>query len=319
MALLKEKLMRSDAAELGQLIIGMRAAYNRGENVMAWARVNTKRAENNLLSTLVAYDLQAGTYIESARKQPEFMTQWCAQLAELIRPYLDSGDNILEVGVGEATTLTGVIKQLEVPNLASLGFDVSWSRIKAAQLWAAENAVQPCLFVGDLFHIPLADDSIDVVYTSHSLEPNGGREEAAIAELIRVARKAVVLVEPIYELAPESAKNRMAEHGYIRNLKETSEKLGGAIVKYGLLPLCSNPLNPSGVVLMVKPNPCVKKYSDISECWQCPITGAPLNDQGDLFFAEQAGIAYPVMRGVPLLRMEHGVVASKLPNNSNSH
>lgn len=307
--------MKPDPDKFGKLIIGMKAAYSRGENAMAWARENTKQSGNTLLSTLVAYDLQAGTYVEGARKQPDFMGQWCGQLAELIRPYLDSGDNILEVGVGEATTLTGVIKQLNIPNLKSLGFDVSWSRIKVAQLWAEENAIRPTLFVGDLFHIPLADDSVDVVYTSHSLEPNGGREDAAIVELIRVARKAVVLVEPIYELAPESARKRMAEHGYVRNLKETSEKFGGEVVKYGLLPLCSNPLNPSGVVLIEKTNPCKKKYSEVSEIWQCPITGVPLQDQGELFFAEQTGIAYPVMRGVPLLRMEHGVVASKLSKN----
>jgi ubiquinone/menaquinone biosynthesis C-methylase UbiE len=35
---------------------------------------------------------------------------------------------------------------------------------------------QADLVVADLFHIPFADNSVDVVYTSHSLEPNGGRE-----------------------------------------------------------------------------------------------------------------------------------------------
>lgn len=311
--------MKSEVTELGRLILGMKAAYARGANAMAWARDNSTQAENTLLSTLVAYDLQAGTYVESARNQVEFMDKWCAQLAELVRPYVESGDNILEVGVGEATTLTGVIQALGDPDIGVLGLDVSWSRIKVAQRWAEENAVRSRLFVGDLFHIPLAENSIDVIYTSHSLEPNGGLEETAIAELLRVARKAVILVEPIYELASESAQHRMTEHGYVRTLKATAERLGVTVVKYGLLPLCSNPLNPSGVVLMVKPDPCVRKYSHISECWQCPITGVSLCDQGDLFFAEQAGIAYPVMRGVPLLRMEHGVVASKLSDTYQSN
>jgi hypothetical protein len=40
------------------------------------------------------------------------------------------------------------------------------------------------------------------------------------------------------------------------------------------------------------------------------MTGMPLIDQGDIFYAEQVGIAYPVMRRVSLLRAEHGVVAS---------
>lgn len=217
----------------------------------------------------------------------------------------------MEVGVGEATTLTGVIKAVNCQNLTALGFDVSWSRIKVAREWAEENSVDMRLFVGDLFRIPLADNSIDVIYTSHSLEPNGGREAMAITELLRAARKAIVLVEPLYELAPENAQKRMAEHGYVRDLKSTAEKLGASVVEYGLLDICSNSLNPSGVVLITDPNPPPKKGLGNSADWQCPMTGVPLIDQGDLFYAEQVGIAYPVLRGVPLLRAEHGVVASK--------
>jgi SAM-dependent methyltransferase len=288
--------MKSDTEELGRIILGMRAAYAQGGNAMAWARANSAKAGNELVSTLVAYDLQAGSYVAYARENPNYVNKWCAQLADLIQPYMEPGDKILEVGVGEATTLTGVIKAVNCKNTSAFGLDVSWSRIKVAKKWAEENAVDTNLFVGDIFSIPMADNSIDVVYTSHSLEPNGGREEAAINELLRVARKAVVLVEPLYELAPENAQKRMAEHGYVRNLD-----------------ICSNPLNPSGVVLMVKSGATSRRDSKIVRVgWQCPLTGVPLIDQGDIFYAEQVGIAYPVMRGVPLLRAEHGVVASKI-------
>ena len=304
--------MKSDTQELGRLIMGMRTAYARGDNAMAWARTNSTRETNTLVSTLVAYDLQAGSYVASARANPNYINRWCAQLADLIRPYVEPGDHILEVGVGEATTLTGVIKAVNCQNLTALGFDVNWSRIKVARGWAEENFIDMRLFVGDLFRIPLADNSIDVLYTSHSLEPNGGREMMAITELLRVARKAVVLVEPLYELAPENAQKRMVEHGYVRGLKSTAEKLGANVVEYGLLDICSNSLNPSGVVLIIKPNPPQRRVSEIAEFWQCPMTGVPLIDQEDLYYAEKVGIAYPVMRRVPLLRAEHGVVASKI-------
>lgn len=305
--------MKTDVHELGRVIAGMRRAYALGDNAMAWARANSTGMSNSVASTLVAYDLQAGSYVANARANPNYINAWCKQLSELLKPYLESGDRVLEVGVGEATTLAGVMKAVNCNEINSFGFDVSWSRVKVAQQWVEESAIDARLFVGDLFCIPLADNSIDVIYTSHSLEPNGGQEVAAIKELLRVARKAVVLVEPLYELASEAAQKRMAEHGYVRGLKSVAELLGAKVVEYGLLDVCSNPLNPSGVVLMVKPNPAPKvDITSVWAGWQCPLTGAPLIGQGDIFYAEQVGIAYPVLRGVPLLRAEHGVVASQI-------
>jgi hypothetical protein len=128
---------------------------------------------------------------------------------------------------------------------------------------------------------------------------------------LRLARKAVVLVEPIYELASEQAKTRMREHRYIQGLKAAAERLNASIVEYGLLEVCGNPLNPSGILLLLKYPP--RPNSTHREVrWQCPLTGTILVDQGDVFFAFDVGIAYPVMRGIPLLRGQHAVVASKL-------
>jgi hypothetical protein len=64
-------------------------------------------AQNHVLATLIAYDLQAGSYVEGARKDPEAKLRWCQQLADLIDPFLPPGGSLLEVGVGEATTMGG--------------------------------------------------------------------------------------------------------------------------------------------------------------------------------------------------------------------
>ena len=45
------------------------------------------------------------------------------------------------------------------------------------------------LFTSDLDRIPLASESVDVVLTIHAVEPNHGREEPILSELLRVARK----------------------------------------------------------------------------------------------------------------------------------
>ena len=45
------------------------------------------------------------------------------------------------------------------------------------------STLQLTLFVGDLFAIPVADSSFDVVYTSHSIEPNQAEKGSAHGSL----------------------------------------------------------------------------------------------------------------------------------------
>ena len=54
--------------------------------------------------------------------------------------------------------------------------------------------------------------------TIHPIEPNRGREEAILSELLRVARRALVMIEPSYETASAEARARMERLGYVRGL-----------------------------------------------------------------------------------------------------
>ncbi len=300
--------MSSETEQLQRLIAGMRTAYAAGANVMAHAREVTGSSANATLATLIAYDLQTGTYNELARRNPEVNARWCRQMAGILAPLLGSGDTVLEAGCGEATTLAGTLAHLPVAPARALGFDLSWSRCAEAREWLTGRGVAAGVFVADLFRIPLADASVDVVYTSHTVEPNGGREEQALRELLRVTRRTLVLVEPSYERADEAAQARMREHGYVRALRTVLEKLGARVTRDELLPFSVNPRNPSGLLVVEKHPVSPRRASG----FQCPLTGAALADGGEVHFAESMGLAYPVLQGIPLLRPEHAVVASKL-------
>ena len=304
----------SDAGALRDLIAGMRAAYSRGLNAMEYARSVTGNAENLTTATLIAYDLQAGSYAAATRANPHENDRWCAQIAALVAPFVSAQTSILEIGCGEATTLAGVVHHLPLLPRSALGFDISWSRCAEGARWLAAQSVAASLFVADLFNIPLEDASVDVVYTSHSLEPNGGREADAIRESLRVARRAVVLIEPLYELAHADAQTRMRQHGYVRGLKATAEQLGGEVLQYRLLEHVRNPLNPSGVVLIAKAeaHPGDEKRANGDTAWRCPLTHAAMSDRGDVFIVKDAGLVYPVLRGIPMLRREHSIIASKI-------
>lgn len=64
------------------------------------------------------------------------------------------------------------------------GFDISYSRIRHGNPHLHNEGINNAiLFVGDLFKSALEDNSIDIVYTNHLLEPNGGHEKEALEEL----------------------------------------------------------------------------------------------------------------------------------------
>jgi len=230
----------------------LKQRYTDGENITALLR---QRADRNTESAIeVAYDLQAGSYVHAldepaVRKQKE---QYGADIGDLIAG-LGHFATLLEAGVGEATTLSFVLQQL--PGTHGFGFDLSWSRIAVARDWLKMNRLidRTTLFTGSLFQIPLPDSSIDVVYTSHSIEPNGGEERAALEELYRVAGKWLILLEPAYDLASSQAKERMIEHGYCIGLQPAVQALGYDVQRYALFGHSINPLNPTGLTLIRKP------------------------------------------------------------------
>lgn len=307
MALFDLHMSDADVIEMQKLLEGMRTTYQSGGNAMEYARNLLSSNGNLTIATLIAYDLQAGSYVKLASENPESRERWASQLAELLAPYLgEPGSSVLEAGVGEATTLAGVLSQLSLAQLSAFGFDISWSRCAHGRGWLKRAGQCAELFVADLFHIPLADNSIDVVYTSHSLEPNGGHEFGAIRELLRVARRSVVLVEPLYELASADAQARMRCHGYVRDLKAIAESLGCEVEDYRLLAYSVNPLNPSGVLSLRKSNKC----GTSQPMWRCPLTHTSLDKKGDVFFAQEAGLVYPVLGGIPLLCRSNAVLAS---------
>ena len=231
---------------------------------------------------------------------------YCSKLAGIIGS-LGNYDSIIEVGVGEAATLGNVLKIIKNKSISSYGFDISWSRIKYAKKFLQkENIENVNLFVADLFCLPLKDNSIDIVYTSHSIEPNGGKEREALMELYRITNKYLILLEPAYELANKEARNRMRYHGYVTNLYSTANDLGYKIIEHKLFGINSNPLNPTGLIIIEKDGKA-KKINPIC----CPITKKDLNLINNCYFSEESFLLYPIIEEIPCLLPQNAILATK--------
>lgn len=129
------------------------------------------------------------------------MDRLTEELAAILRSHCAGYDSILDVGTGEMTTFAGVAKHSFIDAADYYACDISLSRLKKGKEFFAEevsktiaNKLQP--FVANLFNLPFADGAVDIIWTSHALEPNGGQEKEALSELTRVARKKLVLFEP---------------------------------------------------------------------------------------------------------------------------
>jgi ubiquinone/menaquinone biosynthesis C-methylase UbiE len=299
------------------LLNKLKILYEQGENIIQCLQNYVKNGGgvNTPEDILISYDLQAGSYIKGFSKNSAFYQKYCKYLAEIID---NTGEcnSIIEIGVGEATTLNMVISNMRKKPSDILGFDLSWSRLKFAKEFLNDfNQTGIKLFTANLFEIPLLDNSVDIVYTSHSIEPNGGKEEEAIRELYRIARKYLILLEPSYEFATPEAKKRMQKHGYIKNLSHAAKKLEYKIIEHRLFDYSMNPLNPTGLLVIEKKASAANDVSLV-----CPVTGSKLEKYGDTFLRTQNGfITYPVIDNIPCLLKENAILTTQLLTDYNQY
>lgn len=286
-------------------------AYQNGNNVIKKLKELSKKQETTPEMIEIAYDMQAGTYISSCTNYQERWSLYCDEISEILQTYTQEGDRVLDVGTGELTTLTGVASSCFAQAERIYASDISWSRLSCGvDFFRDRSGLSPSrlqVLVSDLFRLPFGDGSIDLIWTSHALEPNGGREREALAELFRVAKRKLVLFEPSYENNSTAGKARMDQHGYIKNLPKIIDSLGGKCDDIIRIKNVSNPLNPTFAHIITPP-----KRPSAETVWACPSTGASMVEQADCFWCESARLAYPILQGIPVLREDAAILASHL-------
>ncbi|WP_288581340.1 MULTISPECIES: methyltransferase domain-containing protein [Lysinibacillus] len=282
----------------------------KNQNITQYLKELTNTQQNTTEDILISYDFQAGQYTKAFKENREMKKQHLQQVVKTIDDLKDSS-SILEVGIGEATSLVEIMQSTKNHYSKILGLDLSWSRIKYAKKLVEEHNIPNVeLFTGDMFNIPLANNAVDIVYTIHALEPNGGKEIEALEELYRVANKYIVLVEPCYENGTEEIQKRMDKLGYVKNLKMHIESLGYKIAESYPLNFNMNPLNPANVIVIEKENRNEKGKINVDLC--CPITKTPLHKIGNCYYSKESLLAYPIIDNIPCLMSNNAIIATKM-------
>jgi SAM-dependent methyltransferase len=293
---------RHDVRELLEL-------YRQGRNITEHLRSVEGTGQNSETAILYAYDLQAGSYIR-ALEDPAYAAgkqAAAARIAEVLAPL--RFDSLLDAGTGEATTLAELLARLPRAPARVLAFDLSLSRLLFARRFLRQRQREEVeLFTAALENIPLADASVDLVLTVHVCEPNGGREPEILAELLRVARRYLVLIEPSYELGSAATRQRIEQHGYVRGLPEHLRALGARVVSHERFGADLNPANQAAVLVVDQ-----GERAGPPEGAQLvsPLTRTPLS-RGDGCLFSSDGFAFPVIGGIACLLSENAVLATRL-------
>ncbi|HEX6911933.1 MAG TPA: methyltransferase domain-containing protein [Longimicrobium sp.] len=289
----------------------IKGTYERGGNVMALFRELEGADHNSLRAIQTSYDLQAGSYIRRLERDPAYddlMERYTASVARLLDGLGPA--SLMEAGVGEATILGKVVTKLARRPETVLGFDISWSRVAYGRRHARGRGLRPHLFLGDLSRIPLEDGSVDVVYTSHSIEPNRGREREMITELHRVARRWLVLLEPSNELGSEETRAHIEKHRYCTDLGRHARELGLDVVEHRLFDFCHAAHNQTAL-LVIRKGGGDAAPAEGGPRYACPHCRGPLTHAKGNYYCPADLTVFPVVDGVPCLLAGHGILASK--------
>jgi len=289
----------------------LRQAYSRGDNItQLLTNSNPSLARFEIIE--IAFGIQSGSYIKFALDSPDTLKRYACEVYDLAKPYLAEHHIILNCGAGELTTLSALSEHL--PAQYQLLDCDTLSRLKVGhrfteRVMREDLARDLTLFVADMARLPLAEISVDVVFTSHALEPNHGRERDLLVELLRVARRMLLLFEPSWENADELVRARMKQHSYVRDLPQHIDAAGGRLVSVEPLPNPLKPLNPT-YCHVVEPVKEESQPSFADQAFQCPRSGHALQKQQSYWWSQEGGWAYPEIDGVACLREKHAVLMS---------
>lgn len=289
----------------------LRQAYARNENITKLLSQYGSLERQEIIE--IAYDIQSGSYTKNALANPEQLQRYAHEIHDLCKEFIFEHDLILDCGAGELTTLSAVSQHLpEFTRL--LACDISLSRLHVGRSFAErvmrdDLASTLELFVADMGRMPLADSSVDVVFTSHALEPNHGREEILIRELLRISRRHLILFEPSWENSTESVRARMEEHGYVRELPRHIEEAGGRLISVKPLPHPLSPMNPTYCYIVEKSDKNVHQNNSVIS-FKCPKSGFSLQKRSNFWWSVEGGWAYPEIEKISCLRAKHGILMS---------
>ena len=297
----------------------LKELYKQGVNITEYLKVRNDVGYNTLEIIELAYDVQAGSYINYAKDNPHLIDAYTSEISKIIESNINYQDSILDIGSGELTTLSNVLLKIKKETSFVYALEISFSRLYKGLFYAQETIHQSiydklCPIVASIDEIPLLDKSVNITISSHALEPNRSNLKRLIEELFRVTKDKLLLFEPSYEMNSLEGRKRMDIHGYIKGIPDVVKCLGGKLIDRIEIVNISNKLNPT-YCYIITPPPMVMYYPNTSTtktAYSIPGSNFALTDHTEYLISNETGIAFPKLKGIPDLKKNSSILATVL-------
>lgn len=170
--------------------------------------------------------------------------QYCHRLGAIFRAH--GVTSILEAGTGDGNNLP--LLQERLPKARLHGIDISPKRIDFAAGHPIHRELGITFSVASAAALPFETGSFDAVFSMYCIENLPREFKNAIREMTRVARKCVVLVEPIPEHRGAAQRIYARASNFVRGLPEFLEKEDLDVVSVELLASAGVPLNMASLI-----------------------------------------------------------------------
>jgi SAM-dependent methyltransferase len=294
-------------------LINVKTNYKNGKNITEYLK-NIENINYNTSQIIeIAYDLQAGSYIEHYNKNSTLINVYIDELVNILNNHIHSETSILDIGTGELTTLSLIINKLKNKPNNIFAFDISWSRIQKGLIFSKQYMLNNLhAFVADIKEIPLMNKSINITISSHALEPNGSNLRELMIELFRVTIDKLILFEPCYEINTEAGKSRMDKLGYIKNMDGIVKELNGKLLEKIVIKNTINSLNPTVCFIIEPPKYNEPVVSNNTKFFSIPGSNYNIIKHENYYFSNEVGFCYPIIQDIPILKSSSAILTTSL-------
>ena len=206
--------------------------------------------------------------------------------------------SILEVGGGQLLNIEILIDACPTTELSAI--DLSFNRILAGRNYIREKLGKDVKVAkANAISLPFPDNHFDLVFSRHALEHMPQDYQGAIDEMVRVSRKAVVLLEPSYELGNISQKLKMISSDYVRGIKRYFDSKAMDLEEYHLLPI-GPAFNRTALYVYLKTINASNENVPFTMDF-CPKCKVKMIKHSDGLYCQQCEAHYFVFEGIPVL------------------